>query len=116
MDDPENYISGVTMDGTEFDFEALCSSLSTMRMNRMVIHWLFSRLKKENPDRQFFTPSEYQTVFLSHQAEVIDLIKKRYPTVQRDTVRTLRSTFGLIKENQRSVGTDDPDSPEVLPS
>jgi hypothetical protein len=71
--------------GTDVDVGVLCAAISKTRMIRMVVHYLDEKLKEKYPGKSEFTSENYIESFNEHIPEITDIIKKRYPTVERRT-------------------------------
>lgn len=98
--DITEYITGVTMDGTEFNFDALCLSVTKMVIIQMIVNWVQARVENEYPSDFANNPALFRWVFHSSREEIVDSIWKRYDEIYASVRDQLQVALGVQNSTQ----------------
>lgn len=92
-DDITKLISGITMDGTEFDFDTLCSSIVSTIITKMIFEWIMHQIKEKFPEELHNNPEIYSMVFEKYKLEITESIERRYDEIHKAVEDALRKEF-----------------------
>lgn len=76
--DITDYVTGVMTDGTDFDFDALCSSITKMIIVQMIVECIQAYIENEYPSNLAHDPDVFRWVFDLKREELIESVSKLY--------------------------------------
>lgn len=85
------------MDGTDFNFEALCLSVTKMVIINMILEWVQMQMHERYPPDLENNPTLFQQVLREYKEEITESIWNRYDEIYAGVKRQLELSMGVHK-------------------